>query len=184
MNYSQIIETDIANGNGVRVTLFVSGCGHKCHNCQNPETWDRNFGNQFTAKTKEYLFKCLDKPYIDGITITGGDSLYKNNLSDVLNLVNQIRTLFPQKTIWLYSGFYWEEIFEPTFGEQSQEWIDRYLKDCEIRKAIIRNVDVMIDGRYVDSQRDVTLKWRGSKNQSVIDVKKSLNQNEAVLYCD
>lgn len=184
MNYSGISECDVLNGNGFRVALFVSGCSHKCYNCQNPETWNKNFGNLFTEETKQYIFDCLDKPYISGLTLTGGDPLNENNLEETLGLVNEIRSSFPQKTIWLYSGYYWEEIFEPSFTSQSQEWIDKYLSDCEIRKQIIKQCDVMVDGRYVDSERDVSIPWRGSINQRVVDVQKSLEQNEVVLYCD
>lgn len=215
MNYSGISECDVLNGNGFRVALFVSGCSHKCYNCQNHETWNKDFGHPFTEETKQYLFDCLDKPYIDGITITGGDPLNENNIYEVYDLINEInnrhnsdktmvenasnhvkmcinehenvdeiRLSLNHKTIWLYSGYYWEEIFEPSFTSQSQEWIDKYLSDCELRKQIINQCDVMVDGRYVDSKRDVSISWRGSTNQRVIDIKKSLEQNKIVLYCD
>lgn len=212
MNYSGISECDVLNGTGFRVVFFVSGCSHTCYNCHNPKTWNKDFGHPFTKKTRKYLLDCLDKPYIDGITITGGDPLNEDNLSEILDLVSEIRNKYyepqdividtdtnhniltknpneihisyPNKTIWLYSGFYWEEIFEPSFTDQSQEWIKKYISDCKIRKQIIQQCNVMVDGRYVDSQRDVTLKFRGSKNQRVIDIKESLEQNKIVLYCN
>lgn len=183
MNYSGISECDVLNGTGFRVVLFVSGCSHRCYNCQNPKTWDKNFGHPFTEKTKQYIFNCLDKDYIDGITITGGDPLYENNLDEVLKLVQEIRISFPEKTIWLYTGYdfnllksqYNEYKYTP-FASNADEWLTRW--------EIISNVNVLVDGEYIDEQKDLTLKWRGSKNQNCIDVKQSLAQNRVVLYCD
>lgn len=214
MNYSGISECDVLNGTGFRVVLFVSGCSHKCYNCQNPKTWNENFGHPFTEKTKEYLFECLSKDYIDGITITGGDPLYEKNLDEVLNLIkeirekypilqnvdlenpyksrvsepqndNEIRLSFPEKTIWLYTGFKWEslmtKIHQPTFPDSNFE---HFIQINKKRQEIIKLCNVVVDGEYIDEQRDITLKWRGSKNQRVIDVKQSLAQNKVVLYCD
>ena len=183
MNYSGISECDVLNGTGFRVVLFVSGCSHRCYNCQNPKTWDKNFGHPFTEKTKQYIFNCLDKDYIDGITITGGDPLHENNLDEVLKLVKEIRISFPEKTIWLYSGYnfnllnskYNEYKYTP-FVANADEWLTRW--------EIISNVNVLVDGRYIDEQKDLTLKFRGSKNQRVIDVKQTLKQGKVVLYCD
>lgn len=183
MNYSGISECDVLNGTGFRVVLFVSGCSHRCYNCQNPKTWDKNFGHPFTEKTKQYIFNCLDKDYIDGITITGGDPLYKYNLDEVLKLVQEIRISFPEKTIWLYTGYnfdllnskYNEYKYTP-FAANADEWLTRW--------EIISNVDILVDGEYIDEQKDLSLKFRGSKNQRVIDVKRSLAQNKMVLYCD
>lgn len=186
MNYSGISECDVLNGTGFRVVLFVSGCSHKCYNCQNPKTWDKNFGHPFTEKTKQYIFNCLDKDYIDGITITGGDPLYKYNLDEVLKLVQEIRISYPEKTIWLYTGFCWNDIMCSFAGLQA-DCVDLDKKDIEAwekRKKIISNVDVLVDGEYIDEQKDLTLAWRGSKNQRVIDIQKSLAQNKVVLYCN
>ena len=165
MNYSGISECDVLNGTGFRVVLFVSGCSHRCYNCQNPKTWDENFGHPFTENTKQYIFNCLDKDYIDGITITGGDPLYENNLDEILKLVHEFRISFPEKTIWLYTGYSYSDIFR---GQSS------CLSLC----------DVLVDGRYIDEQRDVTKKWAGSKNQQVINVKESIKNNKIILYCD
>lgn len=181
------------NGSGLRVVLWLSGCSHKCQGCQNPQTWDANSGIPFDESAKEELFRELDKDYISGLTLTGGDPLFDGNLDGVLDLVteinkryntapNRIRLSCTQKTIWLYTGFYLEEIFEPTFTEQSKKWIDNYLKQNKIRKQIISNCDVLVDGRYIDSQRDIALKWCGSKNQSVIDIQQSLQKGEIVLW--
>lgn len=183
MNYSGISECDVLNGTGFRVVLFVSGCSHRCYNCQNPKTWDKNFGHPFTEKTKQYIFNCLDKDYIDGITITGGDPLHENNLDEVLKLVKEIRISFPDKTIWLYTGYnfdllkskYNEYKYTP-FAANTDEWLTRW--------EIISNVNVLVDGEYIDEQKDLTLKFRGSKNQRVIDIPESLKQGKVVLYCD
>lgn len=194
MNYHNITYPDMNNGDGLRVVLWLSGCSHHCKNCQNPQTWDKDSGILFDEKAKEELFKELDKDYISGLTLTGGDPLFKENLDDVLNLIsefnkrykndttysgvdenknnilnenaNEIRILLPKKTIWLYTGFKWEDIIH----EQS----DRY--------EIIKQCDVVVDGQYIDELQDFKLKWRGSSNQKVIDVKKSLEQNKIVLW--
>lgn len=179
MNYSGISECDVLNGTGFRVVLFVSGCSHRCYNCQNPKTWDKNFGHPFTEKTKQYIFNCLDKDYIDGITITGGDPLHENNLDEVLKLVQEIRISFPEKTIWLYTGYSCSEIFRGQLSRIPQEELNNFK-----RREIIKLCDVLVDGKYIDRQRDVTLKWRGSSNQRVIDAQQSLSQNKLVLYCD
>lgn len=210
MNYHNITYPDMNNGGGLRVVLWLSGCSHKCEGCQNPQTWDANSGILFDESAKEELFRELDKDYISGLTLSGGDPLFEGNLGDVLDLVTEvnkrynttryidennqnnhnilntnayeIRLSSPQKSIWLYTGFYLEEIFEPTFTEQSTKWINNYLKQNEIRKQIISNCDVLVDGRYIDSQRDIALKWCGSKNQSVIDIQQSLQKGEIVLW--
>lgn len=184
MNYHNISYPDMNNGDGLRVCLWLSSCSHHCPQCQNPQTWDCNSGIPFDQAAHDELFEQLSKDYISGITFTGGDPLHENNLSGVLDLVNEIKLSYPEKNIWLYSGYYWEEIFEPSFTEQSEEWIKQYLKDCEIRKRIISVCDVMVDGRYVDELRDVSLKWRGSSNQNVIDIQESIKQERLILYCD
>lgn len=179
MNYSGISECDVLNGTGFRVVLFVSGCSHRCYNCQNPKTWDKNFGHPFTEKTRQYIFNCLDKDYIDGITITGGDPLHENNLDEILLLIKEIRISFPEKTIWLYTGYSYQKIFRGESSCISQEGLNNFK-----RRKIIKLCDVLVDGEYIDEQKDLTLKWRGSRNQHVIDIKQTLAQNKMVLYCD
>lgn len=182
---------DISNGEGVGVALFVQGCHYHCHNCFNPETWDFAAGKEWTSKTKDKFLELIEKPYIKRVSILGGEPLAEENLEDVMDLVieikkkyNEIHLSSQQKSIWLYSGFCWEEIFEPVVTERSQEWIENYLKQIELRKQIISQCDVVVDGRYVDALKDISLKWRGSKNQRVIDVKKSLQQKKVVLWCN
>ena len=205
MNYHTITYPDQNNGDGLRVVLWLSGCSHHCYNCQNTQTWDANSGIPFDESAKKELFRELDKDYISGLTLTGGDPLFESNLDGVLDLVteinkrynfqkvdyanhckmgvpedknaNEIRLSLPNKSIWLYSGYQWSEIFNDGV----------YLtKDCDgwKRREIINQCTVMVDGRYIDSQRDITLKWRGSTNQRVIDIRKSLEQNKIILYCD
>ena len=205
MNYHNITYPDMNNGEGLRVVLWLSGCSHKCKGCQNPQTWDASSGITFDESVKEELFRELDKDYISGLTLTGGDPLFENNLDGVLDLVtevnkrynttqyidrdtqedhnmlnanaNEIRLSSPQKTIWLYSGYTWEQLFEDDVFD-IKEGICKNQK----RRAIILSSNVFIDGQYIDSQRDITLPYRGSKNQRLIDIQKSLQKGEIVLW--
>lgn len=183
MNYLKIEHEDVCNGTGLRVVLWLSGCSHHCYNCQNPQTWDPNSGIPFDESAKQEIFNELSKDYISGITFSGGDPLHENNLDEVLKLVKEIRISFPEKTIWLYSGYnfdllnskYNEYKYTP-FVANADEWLTRW--------EIISNVNVLVDGEYIDEQKDLTLKFRGSKNQKVIDVQQTLKQGKVVLYCD
>lgn len=150
MNYCGLIKCDIANGVGFRVTLFVSGCSHKCKGCHNKETWDENYGKLFTEDIKQQIFRELEKYYMNGLTITGGDPLYPKNITQITELCKEIKNKYPNKTIWLYTGYLYEEI-----------------KDLEI----LNYIDVLIDGPYIESLRDVSLEWRGSSNQRIIYLK-------------
>ena len=175
MNYHNITYPDMNNGDGLRVVLWLSGCSHHCFNCQNPQTWDVNSGIPFDESAKEELFRELGKDYISGLTLSGGDPLHEVNLDDVLDLVNEIRLSFPNKTIWIYSGYQWSEIFNDGV----------YLtRDCAgwKRREIVKKCDVMIDGKYIDSLRDPQLKWKGSSNQHVINIGKSMLKGEIVLW--
>lgn len=186
MRYNQIRECDIANGEGIGVALFVQGCHFKCKNCFNPETWDFNGGKEWTPEVEDKFIELASRPYIKRISLLGGECLADENLDGILNLVNKIRLLLPNKTIWIYSGYTWDDIWdyntsgEDFYGKPWRGWtIDRIQK-----QDILKQCDVFVDGRYIDSQRDITLKWCGSKNQRVIDVQKSLKQREVVLYCN
>ena len=185
MNYHNITYPDQNNGDGLRVVLWLSGCIHHCAGCQNPQTWDRNSGILFDKDAKEELFRELNKDYISGLTLSGGDPLYENNLNEVLNLVNETRVLFPQKTIWLYTGYTWESVMNRTsVCTDDFDYIEETYIDClyEQRKNIIKQCNVVVDGRYIDSQRDITLKWRGSSNQRVINIQKSILKGDVVLW--
>lgn len=167
MNYHKIEKTSIANGEGIRVVLWVSGCSLHCKGCHNPETWSLCSGKPFDEDAKRELFEALDKPYIQGITFSGGHPFEKGNRSTIYCLVKEIKRKFPQKDIWLYTGYTWEEIFE---------------KDIREIQRTLYWIDVLVDGKYIEEQKDITLKWRGSRNQRVIDVKQSLTENKIVLY--
>ena len=162
MNYHKIEKTSIANGPGVRCVLWVSGCNCKCKGCHNPETWDFDSGQPFDDAAKQELFDVLSKPWIQGITFSGGNPL--DTPYPIFSLANEIKSTFPDKDIWLYSGYTYEQL-------------------CQSREKfkVLTAIDVLVDGPYIESQRDITLPFRGSKNQRIIDVKKTLQQNEVVL---
>lgn len=163
MRYHNITKDDMLNGDGLRVVLWVSGCDHCCKDCQNPITWDPNGGLLFDEEAKAELYEVLNRDYISGLTLSGGDPLYVTNREDILKLVKEVKEKFPKKTIWLYTGFLWESI-----------------KDLEIMNYI----DVLIDGEFVAEQLNTQLYWRGSANQRVIDVQKSKTAEKVVLYCE
>lgn len=183
MRYAQIRELDISNGEGVGISLFIQGCHFHCSNCFNPETWDFNGGREWTSEAKYKLIELASRPYIKRISILGGEPLAEENLNGVLELVNEIHLSCPQKSIWIYTGYEWEFIFDPKwhYHPQTQEKlsIGRWR-----RQQIVSQCNVLIDGQYIDSQRDITLPWRGSKNQRVIDIQESMRQNKLILYCD
>lgn len=183
MNYHNITYPDMNNGDGLRVVLWLSGCSHHCYNCQNPQTWDVNSGIPFDKYAKEELFRELNKDYISGLTLSGGDPLHEANLDGVLELVNEIRLSFPQKTIWLYSGYTWNTIVYSKMPKPPKHSAKDFLI-WNKRKEIVSKCDIMIDGKYIDSQRNPSKKWAGSDNQRVIDVKQSLQQHKIILYCE
>ena len=153
------------NGDGLRVTCWVSGCNMGCFNCYNPQTWDFNSGIPFTDDTMQEILYDLSKPYIKGLTLSGGHPLDPHNASKVLEIVKRVKMVFPNKGIWIYSGYVWEDI----------------IKDNTL-KEILKCTDVLVDGAYVDELRDISLAFRGSSNQRIIDVKKTLNSNEVILW--
>lgn len=160
MRYHNITKDDMLNGDGLRTVLWVAGCSHCCVECQNPITWDPRGGVPFDENAKEELFKELEKDYISGITYSGGDPLYPSNRECITNLSKEIRKKFPDKTQWMYTGFLWETI-----------------KDLECMNYI----DVVVDGEFEVDKKDVQLKWKGSSNQRVIDVKRTKEQGKIAL---
>ena len=215
MRYASIRNLDISNGANIGVALFVQGCDRHCFNCFNSETWNFNDGKEWTEEIKNKFMELIDRPYIRRISILGGEPLAEQNLDDVLSLIKEIREKypisqnpnsenigksrvledenskeirisFPEKTIWLYTGYEWNQIMnikvtQPFFSCQDLESkIQNVLK----RQEIIKMCNVVVDGEYIDEQKDLSLKFRGSKNQKVIDVKQSLAQNKVVLYCN
>lgn len=175
MNYIKISKCDIANGPGVRCVLWVSGCRLACPGCHNPETHDFNAGQPFDEAAYQKIREIMNRPFIDGITLSGGHPLDPNNVEEVCGIVERLREEFHDtKTIWLYSGYEWE-----TFSDilsDSVSYGDTYIY------RLISNCDVVVDGPYVESQRDITLKFRGSRNQRLIDVKKTIAENRVVLW--
>ena len=162
MNYHNITKDDMLNGDGLRVVLWVSGCNHHCHGCQNPITWDVGGGIPFDEAAEKELFDELAKPHIAGITFSGGDPLHPFNRPEVFRLIKKCSELYPEKTIWLYTGFNWEDI-----------------QDCEE----LKDVDVIAEGRFVEELLDNNKHWVGSTNQRVIDVKKTLETGKIALHC-
>lgn len=162
MNYHNITTDDMLNGDGLRTVLWVAGCNHHCKDCQNPETWDEKGGILFDEAAKTELFEKLKLDYIDGITFSGGDPLFPNNRQTILELAKYVKEHMPNKTIWLYTGYTFEQV-----------------KDLDI----IKYIDVMVDGEFVKELNDNTLHWKGSSNQRVIDVQKTLQENAIVLHC-
>nr|WP_302664912.1 anaerobic ribonucleoside-triphosphate reductase activating protein [uncultured Agathobaculum sp.] len=160
MRYHNITKDDMLNGEGLRVVLWVAGCGHACPGCHNPVTWDADGGLPFDQDAEDELFAELDKDYVSGVTLSGGDPLFPANRADVGALCARIRQRFPDKTIWLYTGYTWEEIQD---------------------LPLLENVDVVVDGRFVQAQADSQLHWRGSANQRVIDVGRTRASQEVVL---
>lgn len=185
MRYNQIRETDIANGEGVGVALFVQGCPFHCYNCFNPETWDFNGGKEWTEEIENRFIELANRPYIKRISILGGEPLADENLSEVLNLINKIRLSLPQKTIWLYTGYTCEDVWcsEAALREEySLDYCKKVSDDHKKRQQIIKLCDVLIDGKYIDSAKDITLKWCGSSNQRVINIQETLNNGKIVLW--
>ena len=176
MNYIKITENDIANGTGIRVVLWVSGCDIHCDNCHNPETWDFNAGEPFDDTAKKKIFGALNKPYIQGITFSGGHPLDPRNVQLIHELICEVKDKFPDKDIWLYTGYELNiENFTILYKGIDPESIHHNLVNY-----IIRLCDVVVDGVYIDKQRDLTLAFRGSKNQRIIDVKETLRQNRII----
>lgn len=169
MNYATIKPVDIANGPGVRVSLFVSGCTHFCKGCFNAEAWDFSFGQPFTGDTIEEILALLDHDYIEGLTLLGGEPMEPVNQEGVLPLVQAVRERFPEKSIWCYSGYDFET-----------DILGRMMKESETTRKLMPLFDVMVDGKFVQEKRNMKLKFRGSENQRILDVRKSLDAGKAV----
>lgn len=179
MNYAQMRSMDISNGEGIGVSLFVQGCDFHCKNCFNSETWDFLKGQEWNEKTKNQFLKLVEKPFIQRVSILGGEPLHPENVQNVLKIVDEIRVSYPTKNIWLYTGYTWEQIMYPIVTDDLNFERDYIIK---ARKELVSKCDVLIDGRYVDELRDVSLHWRGSSNQRVINVQETLKQNKIILW--
>lgn len=169
MNYSGIKYADMINGIGIRVSLFVSGCNHGCKNCFNVETWNPNYGEEFTQKQEDEIINFFKKygQTIRGLSLLGGDPTYPQNIIPLVSFLKKFKNELPDRDIWIWSGFTWEEIIED-----------------KNRKELIELCDILIDGKFKEELKNLNLKWRGSSNQRVIDIKKSLNSNTPILFVE
>ncbi len=172
MYYGKIKKCDIADGEGVRVTLFVSGCTNHCFNCFQPETWDFCYGQPFTEETEQEIFAELDKPFIAGLTLLGGDPFEPENQRALVPFLRRVRERYPDKTVWAFSGF--------TLDRELT--VDGAHPRCEVTDELLSMVDVLVDGRYVDELRNLSLRFRGSENQRIIDMNKTRAAGEIVLW--
>lgn len=171
MHYGEIKNCDIANGVGVRVSLFVSGCTNHCKNCFQPQTWDFEYGKPFDSETENYILSLLKPSYISGLTVLGGEPFEPSNQRTLYPLLKRVREEYPKKSIWMYSGFTYEELL--TEGGYS---------NCEVTRKILNLADVLVDGRYDDDLKNIGLRFRGSSNQRLIDLKETFRQNKIILW--
>lgn len=168
MNYAVIKKFDIANGPGVRVSLFVSGCRHRCKNCFNSEAWDFNYGAPFTEAVAEDIIRALSPDYIEGFSLLGGEPFEPENQQALAEFLNTLKRRLPRKSVWCYTGFVYEDLLKGTVGDKARVM------------EMLKNIDVLVDGRFVEELKSPELIFRGSSNQRIIDVKSSLSANEAV----
>lgn len=170
MNYCNIKRRDIADGIGVRVTLFVSGCTHHCKGCFQPETWDFAYGKPFDEAAAELIFSELGQSFVNGLTLLGGEPFEPDNQRGLLPLLREAKARFPDKTVWAYSGYTWEEL---TGNSRAR---------CEATDELLSLIDVLVDGEFMEALRDITLRFRGSGNQRILDVPKSLAAGKPVEW--
>lgn len=171
MNYGEIKNYDIANGEGVRVSLFVSGCTHHCKNCFNPETWSFEYGKPFTKETEDYIIECLSPDYIDGLSLLGGEPFEPQNQEVLLPFLRKVKNELPNKNIWCYTGYLFD-----------RELLSESRARCEFTDEMLSLIDVLVDGEFVQDLYDISLAFRGSSNQRIIDVQKSLETGEVKLH--
>ena len=169
MNYGEIKNCDIANGIGVRVSLFVSGCTHHCRGCFNSQTWDFNFGEPFTKEVEDKIIDYLKPEYINGITVLGGEPFEPSNQKELLPFLKRVKEECPSKTIWIYTGYLFDE-----------ELLKESRARCEYTDEILSMTDILVDGRFVEELKDIRLVFKGSSNQRIIDVQQSLKENKVI----
>lgn len=172
MHYGEIKKCDVANGPGVRVTLFVSGCTNRCEGCFQPQTWDFCYGKLFTKETEDALLEALSPSYIAGLTLLGGEPFERENQRALLPFVRRVRERYPEKSIWAFSGFYLES---ELLREGSHP-------RCEATDELLSLIDVLVEGRFVLAQKDISLKFRGSRNQRILDMNRTREAGEVVLW--
>ena len=170
MYYGKINKCDIANGEGVRVSLFVSGCRNRCEGCFQPETWDFTYGKLFDRSAAEEIFSAADNPSVRGLTILGGEPMEPENQPEILSLIREFKSLYPEKTVWIYTGNSYEEI------------TGNHRTHTEHTYEILSLADILVDGRFVEEEKSIGLRFRGSKNQRVIDMNKTRDLGEIILW--
>ena len=170
MNYGAIKKCDIANGVGVRTVLFVSGCTHHCKGCFQPETWNFDYGERYTKETEDEIIESLRPDYVDGITLLGGEPFEPENQRELVKLLRRIKKELPQKTVWSFSGYTYEELT----GDSRAV--------CEVTKEMLSMLDVLVDGEFVEVKRNISLRFRGSENQRLIDMNKTRKEGKIVLW--
>lgn len=170
MNYGAIKKCDIANGVGVRTVLFVSGCTHHCKGCFQPETWNFDYGERYTKETEDEIIESLRPDYVDGITLLGGEPFEPENQRELVKLLRRIKKELPQKTVWSFSGFTYEELTGDSHAV------------CEVTKEMLSMLDVLVDGEFVEAKRNISLRFRGSENQRLIDMNKTRKEGKIVLW--
>lgn len=171
MNYADIKQYDVANGPGVRISLFVSGCTHYCKGCFNQEAWDFNYGNPFGEAQIEQIIQYLEPNYIAGLTILGGEPFEEVNQQGILPLVKKVRELYPHKSLWCYTGYDFEK-----------DILGRMIKECSYTKELLACIDVLVDGKFIEEEKDISLRFKGSRNQRIIQVQESLEKGKVVLW--
>ena len=173
MYYADIKNVDVANGPGIRVSLFVSGCTHHCKDCFNPESWDFNYGKPFDEEAAGKMMALLEPSHVRGLSLLGGEPFEPENQRVLVPFVRRVRETYPQKTVWAFSGFTLEELRAE--GSHPR---------CEVTDELLSMLDVLVDGRFVEALKDISLRFRGSSNQRLIDMKKTLASGEIVLLPD
>ena len=171
MNYGEIKKYDIANGIGVRTSLFVSGCRHHCKGCFNPETWSFEYGKAYTKETEDDIVSSLAPYYISGLTVLGGEPFEPENQATIVGLLKRVKEEYPDKNIWVYSGYLFEELIGKIPSRAR----------CEVTDEMLSYIDILVDGEFVEAKKDISLHFRGSSNQRIIDVKKTLETGEISL---
>ena len=173
MHYGAIKKCDVANGEGIRVSLFVSGCRNRCKGCFQPETWDFDYGNLFCDDSREQIFTALENPSVRGLTILGGEPMEPENQPEILSLLRAVKQKYPGKTVWLYTGNLYEEL---TGG------MGEHRAFLPITAELLSLVDVLVDGRYIEEEKSLGLRFRGSKNQRVIDMNETRGQDRVIIW--
>lgn len=169
MNYASIKTHDIANGYGIRVSLFVSGCEHYCENCFNSVAWDFEYGEKFTDDTLHFIIRSINKPWITGFTVLGGEPMNPKNVIQVSEIISRIKCSYPNKSIWVYSGYTIEELMD-RYQNMFLSTDNATMTQAHATGSILKNIDVLVDGKYIDELKDLKLRFRGSSNQRIIDV--------------